>query len=57
MTNNVLKCIAPLLHAQVLSKTMDSTSLTPEKVELATISKDAETGEVIFNGVTPKIIS
>lgn len=34
------------MRAQVLSKTMDSTTLTPEKAELATISRDAETGEV-----------
>lgn len=31
--------------AQILSKTMDSTSLSPEKVELATISRNAA-GEV-----------
>jgi hypothetical protein len=37
---------ALLPPAQVLSKTMDSTTLTPEKAELATISRDAETGQV-----------
>ena len=36
------------LVIKVLSKTMDSTTLSPEKVELATLSKDAETGAVVF---------
>ena len=31
---------------QVLSKTLDSTALTPEKVELATLIHDAETDSV-----------
>ena len=36
---------------QILSKTMDSTSLSPEKVELATISKNAagEVAQPAFN--------
>jgi 20S proteasome subunit alpha 3 len=36
------------LVVKVLSKTMDSTTLSPEKVELATLSRDAATGEVVF---------
>ena len=32
--------------SQVLSKTLDSTALTPEKVELATITKDPDSGAV-----------
>lgn len=31
---------------QVLSKTMDSTALTPDKVELATISRDEASKKV-----------
>ena len=31
---------------QVLSKTMDSTTLSPEKVELATLTRNTDTGEV-----------
>lgn len=33
---------------QVLSRTLDSTALTPEKVELATITRDPDTGAVGF---------
>ena len=36
------------LVVKVLSKTMDSTTLSSEKVELATLSKDADTGAVVF---------
>lgn len=36
------------LVIKVLSKTMDSTTLTPEKVELATLSRDEEAGKVLF---------
>lgn len=36
------------LVIKVLSKTMDSTTLSPEKVELSTLSRDAE-GRIIFN--------
>jgi 20S proteasome subunit alpha 3 len=36
------------LVIKVLSKTMDSTTLSPEKVELATLSKDPVTGAVTF---------
>lgn len=39
---------ATKLVIKVLSKTMDSTTLSPEKVELATLSKDEETGAVLF---------
>ena len=35
-----------LLWLQVLSKTMDSTTLSPEKVELATVTRNESTGEV-----------
>lgn len=35
-----------LLRLQVLSKTMDSTTLSPEKVELATVTRNESTGEV-----------
>jgi hypothetical protein len=31
---------------KVLSKTMDSTTLSPEKVELCTLSRDEATGKV-----------
>jgi hypothetical protein len=31
---------------KVLSKTMDSTALSPDKVELITLSRDAEEGKV-----------
>lgn len=36
------------LIIKVLSKTMDSTALTPDKVELSTISKDSESGKIIY---------
>lgn len=36
------------LVIKVLSKTMDSTTLSPEKVELATVSRNEGTGEVVF---------
>ncbi|CAK0782505.1 protein with putative role during mitosis [Coccomyxa viridis] len=36
------------LVIKVLSKTMDSTTLSPEKVELATLTRNTDTGEVIF---------
>ena len=36
------------LVLKVLSKTMDSTTLSPEKVELSTVSRDPETGTVSF---------
>lgn len=45
-------CLKPCLKGkgeaglQVLSKTMDSTALTPDKVELATISRDETSGKV-----------
>lgn len=34
------------LVIKVLSKTMDSTTLSPEKVELATLARDEEEGKV-----------
>lgn len=34
------------LVIKVLSKTMDSTTLSPEKVELATLARDEEAGRV-----------
>ena len=34
------------LVIKVLSKTMDSTTLSPEKVELATLSRDEDAGKV-----------
>lgn len=34
------------LVVKVLSKTMDSTTLSPEKVELATLSRDEDAGQV-----------
>ena len=39
-------CSENLLRLQVLSKTMDSTTLSPEKVELATVTRNESTGEV-----------
>eukprot|EP00884_Botryococcus_braunii_P006787 jgi/Botrbrau1/16109/Bobra.7_2s0073.1 len=36
------------LIIKVLSKTMDSTALTPDKVELATISRNEDTGKVVY---------
>ena len=33
-------------RAQILSKTMDSTTLTPDKVELSTLAVNASTGLV-----------
>ena len=36
----------PWVRVQVLSKTMDSTTLSPEKVELATVTRNESTGEV-----------
>ncbi len=38
--------MASLYELQVLSKTLDSTALTPEKVELATLVHDPETDAV-----------
>lgn len=34
------------LVVKVLSKTMDSTTLSPDKVELATLSRDEDAGQV-----------
>ena len=34
------------MHAQILSKTMDSTTLTPDKVELSTLAHNPATGLV-----------
>ena len=42
---NLAHEVCCVVGAQILSKTMDSTSLSPEKVELATISRNAA-GEV-----------
>lgn len=36
------------LAIKVLSKSMDSTTLTPDKVELATVTHDAATGAVRY---------
>ncbi|KAK9829292.1 hypothetical protein WJX72_004984 [[Myrmecia] bisecta] len=36
------------LIVKVLSKTMDSTTLTPDKVELSTIMRNEETGRVVY---------
>ena len=46
-----LRCPALLLEpdcvrAQILSKTMDSTTLTPDKVELSTLAHNPATGLV-----------
>ena len=55
-----LTCPAPCLGAalqavklviKVLSKTMDSTSLSPDKVELATLSRDEADGKVRRGGL------
>jgi 20S proteasome subunit alpha 3 len=36
------------LIIKVLSKSMDSTTLTPEKVELATVTRNEQTGQVVY---------
>ncbi len=36
------------LAVKVLSKSMDSTTLTVDKVELATVTRDADTGAVVY---------
>lgn len=36
---------------QVLSKTMDSTTLSPDKLELSTVRKDKDSDEVIFTSL------
>lgn len=41
------------LVIKVLSKTMDSTTLSPEKVELATLSRDEETGKMVYRVYEP----
>ncbi|EIE20105.1 20S proteasome alpha subunit C [Coccomyxa subellipsoidea C-169] len=46
-TDEITLDMAIKLVTKILSKTMDSTSLSPEKVELATISKNAA-GEVVY---------
>ena len=38
---------AKKLIIKVLMKTMDSTSLTPEKMELSTVTRDEASGKVI----------
>ena len=43
--------------AQVLSKTMDSTTLTTDKVELATISRDEADGGRVRPGMIMQGIS
>ena len=46
-----LPCVRPelfanFMRAQILSKTMDSTTLTPDKVELSTLANNPATGLV-----------
>ncbi len=40
------------LAVQVLSKSMDSTSLTSEKLEFATVTRDPHSGKVIFRALS-----
>ena len=40
------------LALKVLGKTMDSTSLTSDKVEMSVVKRDEETGETLFSYVT-----
>jgi 20S proteasome subunit alpha 3 len=40
------------MAVQVLSKSMDSTSLTSEKLEFATVTRDAQSGKVIFRALS-----
>ena len=41
-----------VLSLRVLGKTMDSTSLSPERLDICTLVRDAETGAVTFAGVS-----
>lgn len=42
------------LVAKVLGKTVDSSALTPDKVELVTVSRDPETGDVVHHIYEPE---
>jgi len=42
---------AQKLAVKILSKTMDSTSLSPEKLDFATLVRDEKTGEIVFRGL------
>ncbi len=40
------------MAVQVLSKSMDSTSLTSEKLEFATVTRDEKSGKVVFRALS-----